>query len=55
MAYLASRAAVKESDFYTMYREVIDPDGKLIPLYTQELATYNSYAMVVNGDVFTNF
>lgn len=55
--WIASRAAVKSSNFYNQYKQIIDPTSKkpLAPIATQELAVYNSYAAVVNGDVFTNF
>ena len=55
--WIASRAAVKSSDFYNQYKQIIDPTSKkpLAPIATQELAVYNSYAAVINGDVFTNF
>lgn len=55
--WMASRAAVKASDFYGQYRQIIDPKAErpLAPISPQELAIYNNYASVVNGDVFTNF
>lgn len=55
--WLASRAAIKSSDFYNQYKQIIDPTSEhpLAPIATQELAVYNSYAAVVNGNVFTNF
>lgn len=55
--WIASRAAVKASDFYGQYRQIIDPKAErpLAPISPQELAIYNNYASVVNGDVFSNF
>lgn len=55
--WMASRAAVKASDFYGQYRQIIDPKAEkpLAPISTQELAIYNNYAGVVNGDAFTAF
>lgn len=55
--WLASRAAVKSSDFYNQYKQIIDPTAEhpLAPVATQELAVYNSYASIVNGNVFTSF
>ena len=55
--WLASRAAVKSSNFYNQYKQIIDPTSEhpLAPIATQELAVYNSYAAVVNGNVFTSF
>ena len=51
--YLASRAAVKASDFYTEYRTIIS--DKIAPIPTQELATYLGYASILNGEVIENF
>lgn len=55
--WLASRVAVKSSDFYFQYQQIINPEAKkpLAPIATQELAIYNNYASIVNGNVFTNF
>lgn len=55
--WLASRAAVKSSDFYNEYKQIIDPkaDHPIAPIPTQELATYLNYASIVNGTVFTQF
>lgn len=51
--YLASRAALKASDFYKEYTSVIS--DTIAPVPTQELAVYLAYANVVNGDVLTAF
>lgn len=55
--WLASRASVKASDFYNQYRQIIDPKAEkpLAPISTQELAIYNNYASIINGNIFTNF
>lgn len=55
--WMASRAAVKASDFYGQYRQIIDPRAErpFAPISPQELAIYNNYASVVNGNVFTAF
>ena len=55
--WLASRAAVKSSDFYNEYKQIIDPKAEhpIAPIPTQELATYINYASIVNGNVFTQF
>lgn len=55
--YLASRAAVRASDFYNAYKEIIDPGAKrkIAPIATQELAVYNNYAAIVSGDTYTQF
>ena len=55
--WLAGRAAIKASDFYYQYRQIINPDTEkpLAPIATQELAVYNNYASIVNGNVFDVF
>lgn len=55
--WIASRAAVKSSDFYNQYRQIIDPKAEhpLAPISTQELAIYNNYASIVNGNIFSDF
>lgn len=55
--WLAARAAVKATDFYGQYRQIIDPKAErpLAPIAPQELGIYNNYASVVNGNVFTAF
>lgn len=51
--YIASRAAVRASDFYGEYRSIIS--DKIAPIPTQELATYLGYASILNGGVIENF
>ncbi len=51
--WLASRVAVKSSDFYNQYKQIIS--DKLAPIATQELATYICYAHIVNKSIFENF
>lgn len=55
--WLASRAAVKSSDFYKEFADIIDPtsDDPIAPIATQEAAVYNTYASILNGDIFSNF
>ena len=55
--WIASRAAVKSSDFYNLLKSTIDinSDNPLVPIASQELAIYNNYASIVNGNVFTAF
>ena len=55
--WLASRAAIRSTDFYNQYRQIIDPKAErpLAPISTQELAIYNNYASIVNGNIFSNF
>lgn len=54
--WLASRIAVKSNDFYNQYKQIINPKAErpLAPIATQELAVYNNYAAIVNGNVFTS-
>lgn len=51
--YIASRAAVKASDFYGEYRSIIS--DKIAPIPTQELATYLGYASILNGGMIDKF
>ena len=51
--WLAARASVKSSQFYYMYKAIINE--KIAPVPTQELAVYMNYASVVRGNVFTQF
>lgn len=55
--WLASRAAIRSTDFYNQYRQIIDPKAErpLAPISTQELAIYNNYTSIVNGNIFSNF
>lgn len=55
--WLASRAALKASDFYFQFKQVLNPDAEkpIAPIVTQELAIYNNYASIINGNVFTTF
>lgn len=55
--WMATRAALRASDFYFQYKSIINPDSDkpLAPISTQELAIYNNYASVVNGDIFNKF
>lgn len=55
--WIASRAALRSQDFYYQYRQIIDPQAEnpMAPISTQELAIYNNYASVMNGNIFTAF
>lgn len=53
--WLAARAAMKPSDFYTSYKDLLTPQSLLAPIATQELAIFNNVASVINGDVIANF
>lgn len=51
--YMVTRFAVKPSDFYYSYRQIITND--LAPFYSQELATYTAFAHIINNQVFQEF
>lgn len=55
--WLASRAALSATDFYGEYKQIIDPTAEkpLAPIPTQEVAVYNAYASILNGDIITHF
>lgn len=55
--YIASRAAIKSSDFYSIYKTIIDPTASkpIAPIYGQEQAVYTNYANIVNGNIFDKF
>lgn len=51
--WLATRGALKSTDFHKEYAAIID--DKIAPIPTQEIATYENYASIVNKDFFTDF
>lgn len=51
--WLATRGALKSTDFHKEYAAIID--DKIAPIPTQEIATYENYASIVNKDFFTHF
>ena len=51
--WLATRGALKSTDFHKEYAAIID--NKIAPIPTQEIATYENYASIVNKDFFTDF
>lgn len=53
MWWLASRAAIKSSDFYWQFKQIIT--DAVAPLPIQEMAVYQTYAQIVNGKVFNDF
>ena len=55
--WIATRAALRSQDFYFQYKQIIDPTEKdpIAPIPTQELAVYNNYASIINGEVLSNF
>jgi hypothetical protein len=53
--YLAGRAAIKSSAFYSELKTVLGDDLRIAPIATQELAVFNNYANIMNGDVFEAF
>lgn len=48
-SYIVARAAVKTSDFMAIYKELIDPESKIAPITPQELAVFQCFASVING------
>lgn len=53
VSWLATRAAVKSSDFYKLFRGNIS--GKVAPIAAQEMAIYTAYAGLMNGGMFAKF
>lgn len=51
--YLAARAALKSSDFYGEYKQIIN--DRIAPIPTQEMAVYLGYANALNGQVVSAF
>jgi len=51
--WLASRAAIKSSQFYGIFKNSISE--QIAPIPTQEMAVYLNYANIVNGNVFSKF
>lgn len=51
--YLASRAAVKASDFYGSYKKAVN--DKVAPIASQELATYLGVAAIANMNMLNKF
>lgn len=51
--YLASRAAVKASDFYGSYKKAVN--DKIAPIASQELATYLGVAAIANMNMLNKF
>jgi hypothetical protein len=53
VSWLATRAAIKSSDFYKLFRGNIS--GKVAPIAAQEMAIYTAYAGLMNGGMFAKF
>lgn len=53
VSWLATRAAIKSSDFYKLFRGNIS--GKVAPIAAQEMAIYTAYAGLMNGGIFAKF
>ncbi len=54
--WLASNAALRASDFYSVYKNVLHSQHQdLAPIPTQELGIYAGIAAIYNGNVFTTF
>lgn len=51
--YLASRAAVRASDFYGSYKKAVN--DKVAPIASQELATYLGVAAIANMNILNKF
>lgn len=51
--YLASRAAVRASDFYSSYKKAVN--DKVAPIASQELATYLGVAAIANMNTLNKF
>lgn len=51
--YFISRATIKESQLMSLYKNVINPDSGIAPIIPQELAIYNIYANIMNGDRYS--
>lgn len=51
--YLASRAAVRSSDFYGSYKKAVN--DKVAPIASQELATYLGVAAIANMNTLNKF
>lgn len=52
---LAATAAIKASDFYSIYGKVLDPNGKIAAIPTQEMAVFQNYAFILQRDIFSKF
>lgn len=53
IGYLASKAALKSSDFYGKFKDILD--GKVAPIISQELGVQLQIANVINGNTITAF
>lgn len=51
--YLASRAAIKHSDFYGEFKQILN--DQIAPIPTQEESVFQNIAEILNGDVITAF
>ena len=53
IGYIASKAAIKSSDFYGQFKDILD--GKIAPIISQELGVQLQLANILNGNVITAF
>jgi hypothetical protein len=53
--WLAGKAALRTSDFYSNYKNLLNIKSGLLSIAAQEVAIFNNVASITNGDVFTNF
>lgn len=55
MNYFASVIAINASDFYVKYRDVVEGDDFVFaPIFAQEIAVREHYAMALRPDLFNN-
>ena len=52
IGYIASLAAIKSTDFYATFKEILD--GKVAPLISQELSVRLGVANIINGPIITS-
>lgn len=52
---LAANAALKATNFYSVYRQTLNPANGIIPVPSQESMIYQNYAFIMNGNIFTAF
>lgn len=53
IGYIASKAAIKSSDFYGKFKDILD--GKIAPIINQELGVQLQLGNILNGNVITSF
>ena len=53
--WLASKSAIKSSILYSKYKEILDPDGSIVPIPTQEQLVFNNVAGILNHEIYSKF